>query len=54
MKCKNCGHLLHKVTHQKGTVSKLFNGEIVHKNGKREWAVYCRVNKCGCLKPEVI
>lgn len=58
MKCKNCRHIIEKVSRQKDMVKSLFNGEIVHSNigspkfkGK-SWAVICRVKKCGCLKPE--
>lgn len=52
-KCKNCGHSIIKVSHQKGIVNKLFNGMICHRNiGHPKWAVICRIKKCNCLKPE--
>jgi hypothetical protein len=53
MKCKNCDHTLMKVSNKKGALNSLFNGDIVHKNIGQEWAVICRVKRCGCLKPKV-
>ena len=52
-KCKNCGHQICLISKEKNMVNKLFNGQIVHANGRHEWAVICRVGKCGCMKPEI-
>lgn len=52
--CKNCDHKICMVKYEKGSVKKLFNGNICHSNGRKEWAVICRVNKCGCLKAQEI
>lgn len=60
MKCKNCGHTIQRVSHQKDAVLRLFNGQLVHKNiggyrdKRKTWAVICRVKRCGCMKPEEV
>ena len=52
-KCKKCRHMVCKVSKERGIVNRLFNGEICHTNGRQKWAVICRVDKCGCMSPEV-
>ena len=52
--CAKCGHKICMVKYEKNIVDKLSNGEIKHSKGNKVWAVICRVNRCGCLKPQEI